>query len=235
MDRYVIDFVRMVQRNEISKYERPVFRTVPKDGSPPVWSWKSQENPNIGLYIELKRPGYYNRVGWNVEQLLVDALEESEFTGPVIIQSFEEGALKKMKLLKPEWPTVKLCTLEDIPTQEPYLTQFMQYTATYADGIGPDKRSIIPHPRTPPKVSTLVEAAHANNLVVHPYTFRSDTNFLHPTYGGNASLEFIRYFHLGVDAVFADFPDHACFAKTIYERLSDQMHSNRDFIDIFRV
>lgn len=33
----------------------------------------------------------------------------------------------------------------------------------------------------------------------------------HRVYGGNASLEFVRFFRLGVDGVFADFPDHAVY------------------------
>ena len=35
---------------------------------------------------------------------------------------------------------------------------------------------------------------------------------------GNAALEFARFFELGVDGVFADFPGHAVFARQMYDR-----------------
>ena len=44
----------------------------------------------------------------------------------------------------------------------------------------------------------------------------------HRVYGGNASLEFVRFFRLGVDGVFADFPDHAVYvivASSVAERV----------------
>lgn len=37
----------------------------------------------------------------------------------------------------------------------------------------------------------------------------------HRVYGGNASLEFVRFFRLGVDGVFADFPDHAVYVSRV--------------------
>ena len=37
-------------------------------------------------------------------------------------------------------------------------------------------------------------------------------------YGGNASIEFVKFFNLGVDGVFADFPDHAVYASRLYEQ-----------------
>ena len=31
-------------------------------------------------------------------------------------------------------------------------------------------------------------------------------------------MEFVRFFQLGVDGFFADFPEHACFASRLYEQ-----------------
>ena len=90
----------------------------------------------------------------------------------------------------------------------------------YAHGIGPHKTSIVPDPNNPPECSEIVDAAHHHGLFVHPYTFRTDVQFLPEIYHGNAALEFMRFYELGVDGVFADFPSHAAFARQVYERIA---------------
>src|SRR5262249_15271659 len=96
--------------------------------------------------------------------------------------------------------------------------------AKYAAGIGPFKDSIVPRdaqqhllPRT-----TLVSDAHQAGLVVHPYTFRRENNFLPADFrqGNELSPEFLRapgdfpaelrlFFKLGVDGLFTDNSDVA--------------------------
>ena len=148
-----------------------------------------------------------------LEERLVKELGESDFEGPVIIQSFEEDSLRRMKELKGgEWKLVKLMTKDDVDqrikdgTLGDYLDGLVKLGCS---GIGPWKGSIIPDPKSPPESSEIIEAAHERGLFVHAYTFRSDVLHLSPVYGGNASLEFFRFFELGIDGVFADFPGHA--------------------------
>jgi glycerophosphoryl diester phosphodiesterase len=87
--------------------------------------------------------------------------------------------------------------------------------ATYARGVGLEKRVIIPTLRDgtilPP--TTAVADAHAAGLLVHAWTFRSDTQFLARGYGGDPVAEYRAFFALGVDGVFSDFPDHALAAR----------------------
>jgi glycerophosphoryl diester phosphodiesterase len=80
--------------------------------------------------------------------------------------------------------------------------------ATWADGIGPDKRRIVPlgsNGRLGPPTS-LVDDAHRAGLLVHPWTFRCDAPFLAPEYPG-PEAEIERFLELGVDGIFTDFPD----------------------------
>jgi len=81
--------------------------------------------------------------------------------------------------------------------------------AAYADGIGPEKRLLIPvNPDgslAPP--TDLVSRAHALNLLVHVWTVRTEQEFLPAGYHGNVAAEFEALRHLGVDGVFTDFPD----------------------------
>jgi glycerophosphoryl diester phosphodiesterase len=87
--------------------------------------------------------------------------------------------------------------------------------ATYADGIGPNKRMIVPAGpggRLLPPTS-LVEDAHRAGLLVHPWTFRSDGSFLAPEYAGDPEREYEQFFALGVDGLFSDFSDAAVRAR----------------------
>ncbi len=55
--------------------------------------------------------------------------------------------------------------------------------------------------------------AHKAGLFVHPYTFRSEAKRLAADDKGGPKAEYRRFFDLGVDGVFADFPDHAKAAR----------------------
>ena len=189
---------------------------------------QARGNLNVGLYIETKRPSWYRSIGLPLEEKLVDEIEKSSFSGPVIIQSFEDDSLRRIGELKPEWPRVRLMTQEDADEKlaDGTIGAFLDTVKHElgADGIGPYKGSIIPDPRNPPQRSELVDEAHARGLFVHPYTFRSDVQDLDLVYGGNASQEFSRFFDLGVDGVFADFPAHAVFARELYNRAKMKGH-----------
>ena len=61
--------------------------------------------------------------------------------------------------------------------------------------------------------TNIVKNAHAAGLFVHAYTFRNETPLLVLDYNGNPKAEYKRFFELGVDAVFSDFPDTAIAAR----------------------
>jgi glycerophosphoryl diester phosphodiesterase len=213
----MIDDIRASQSHEWKKSEWLEARNeyVLKHGV-------SRGNLNCGLYIETKRPGWYRSLGLPLEENLVKTVEDSNFTGPVIVQSFEMDSLRRIEEIKGEWPTVKLMTKEDVDElmkEEGALDAYMsELCGLGINGIGPSKLSIIPDASNPPTTSVLVDTAHKYNLLVHPYTFKSDVMHLDRVYGGNASQEFGRFFELGVDGVFADFPGHGVFARELYNR-----------------
>ena len=107
---------------------------------------------------------------------------------------------------------------------------------TYADAIGPWKPYLIPSRQVdanrdgkaddlngdgaiderdrvlmPP--TDVVKNAHAAGLMVFPYTFRSEAKRLTSDYRGDAQAEYRRFYELGVDGVFSDFPDTAVAAR----------------------
>ena len=85
----------------------------------------------------------------------------------------------------------------------------LRQIATYADGIGPSLRHIVRgrDDQGRPLMTDLVPQAHAQRLVVHPYTMRADAL---PKYVQGFDELMRLFFHEAkVDGVFTDFPDQA--------------------------
>lgn len=178
----------------------------------------------VGIYPETKHPSYFRGIGLPLEEPLLAALHARGYRSagdPVFIQSFEVGNLRDLRqrtglrlvqLLEDSggpWDQVAAgtgVTYAGMTTPEG-----LRQIAGYADGIGPNKRLLVPladggglAPAT-----TLVSDAHRAGLLVHPWTFRSEASFLHESYAGDPGAEIRQFVGLGVDGVFADFPDLA--------------------------
>lgn len=187
----------------------------------------------IGVYPETKHPTYFRSIGLPLEEPLLAALETAGYGGrsaAVYIQSFETGNLKELRK-RTDLPLIQLLEAEGQPWDFTVAGDRRTYRdlaspeglaeiAAYADGIGPDKRLIVPADGagrllTP---TTLVADAHRAGLLVHPWTFRGDGSFLAPEYGGDPEREYARFFELGVDGVFSDFSDAAVRARSSWSR-----------------
>jgi glycerophosphoryl diester phosphodiesterase len=174
----------------------------------------------IGVYPETKHPSYFRSLGIPLEEPLLAELREAGTT-PAYIQSFEVENLKELRKVT-DRPLIQLLEAAGQPWDFTVAGDSRTYRdlaapaglaeiATYADGIGPDKRMIVPAgadgrllPPTP-----LVDDAHRAGLLVHPWTFRSDGTFLAAEYGGDPEREYEQFFALGVDGLFSDFSDTA--------------------------
>ncbi|WP_413198645.1 phytase [Nostoc piscinale] len=218
---------------------------------------EAETGRKIGIYPETKHPTYFAVEGRRIDgtpintslgQLLVNVLVAENFTDPdrVFIQSFEVGNLRELKqnILPAARINIPLIQLIGGATSQPYDFQFNGDTRTYGDlirptglaaiatyavGIGPNKRLIIPATtvdrngdrqaddldgdglitdadRVLGTPTTLVQDAHAAGLQVHPYTFRSESVFLASDYNGDPLAEYRQFIELGVDAYFTDFP-----------------------------
>ncbi|HJV59634.1 MAG TPA: glycerophosphodiester phosphodiesterase [Albitalea sp.] len=109
---------------------------------------------------------------------------------------------------------------------------------TYADGIGPWKvylmssacKSIVngactdvtgdgvvdERDRVLLAPTDVVANAHKLGLLVHPYTFRNEARRLAGDYKGNPVNEYLAFYALGVDGLFADFADTAFAARAMF-------------------
>ena len=77
-----------------------------------------------------------------------------------------------------------------------------------ADDLNGDGR-IDDRDRVMMPATDVVKIAHAEGLMVHPYTFRSEARRLASDFKGDPKAEYKLFYNLGVDGVFSDFPDKA--------------------------
>jgi glycerophosphoryl diester phosphodiesterase len=119
-------------------------------------------------------------------------------------------------------------------------TAGLREISRYADGIGPWKRYIVSSAAIklnpdgtvadangdglvnetdwkalPP--TDLIQRAHAHGLLIHTWTFRSEPRRLLSDYRGIPAEEYLQFYELGIDGVFADFPDDAFAARELFE------------------
>jgi len=191
----------------------------------------------IHLFPETKHPTYFQTVGLPLEDQLISDLKANDFSArkaTVYIQSFEVANLKALREKiggsQPNWKLVQLMedrarrpydftVAGDTRTYGDLMTEAgMKEIATYAQGVGPAKRSIIDvdsagNFQAP---SDLVRNAHAVDLLVFPYTFRPENAFLTaplkaegPDSTRNPSgsvAEIQAYLEAGIDGFFTDDP-----------------------------
>jgi glycerophosphoryl diester phosphodiesterase len=191
----------------------------------------------IGIYPETKHPTYFRSIGLPLEPRLVRTLRKNDLDGrrdPVFVQSFETSNLKALDR-RIESPLVQLF---GAPATRPYdfvvdndpttygdlaTPAGLEDVSEYADGVGPSKDYIVPRAAdgSSQAPTTFVDDAHAAGLLVHPYTFRNENQFLplelrsgpDPNAYGNAIAEYEQFFDLGVDGLFSDNPDTAIEAR----------------------
>ncbi|WP_084211400.1 glycerophosphodiester phosphodiesterase [Pseudonocardia acaciae] len=185
----------------------------------------------VGVYPETKHPGYHASIGLPLEPTLVRQLRDAGLDRPdaaVFVQSFETANLRELAAVL-KVPLVQLVDPDDPPADlvaaglpADHRTMLcpdgLREIAEYATVLAPDKNLVVTPDGVP---TTLLAHAHAAGLRVHPYTFRNENRFLPaslrsatgPNGHGDAVAELARFLTLGVDAVFADHPDTAVFAR----------------------
>lgn len=186
---------------------------------------------DVGIYTEIKAPWFHRQEGKDISAKVLEVLKEYGYTSKssnVYVQCFDPNELKRIKNeLEPKMGIdLKLVQLIAYTkwdeTQEQKDGKWVNYNydwmfkpgamekiAQYADGIGPDYHMLIEADSTVNhiKLTPMTAEAHANKLVVHPFTVRADDL---PKYVTNVnSLYQILYQQAHVDGLFTDFPDKA--------------------------
>ncbi|MDP3405360.1 MAG: glycerophosphodiester phosphodiesterase [Brevundimonas sp.] len=179
----------------------------------------------IGVAPELKHPTHFAAAGLPMEAALVAVLAAHDLMAadsPVLIQCFEVGPLRTLNGLT-DAPLLQLMWSLGVPADQPDVTYAAMATpaglaqiATYADAIGVDTAMIVPVTASGASdaPTTLIPDAHAAGLKVVAWTFRAEDVFLPADYRGDLPGWLKRFYALGVDAVFSDFPGVAVAARS---------------------
>ncbi len=219
------------------QFEIPTFKEIIEL----VQAYEKLLDRRIGLYPETKHPTHFDRLGLAMEEPLVKILRRSGYEGRnarVFIQSFEINNLRKLKTMT-RIPLVQLLWIEGKPydveagggslTYEQMATPSgLAQIASYADGVGPEKRFIIPLDSAGhldlSHATSFVKDAHAVGLQVHPYTFRSENVFLptnfkssnDPNALGDGAGEIKAFLKAGIDGFFTDQTDRGIVAREAF-------------------
>lgn len=182
----------------------------------------SELGRDIAAYPELKHPAHLRASGLPVEEMLVAELSDFDMVGPqapVYVQCFESATLTRLRQdLGVESPLVHLMS-----SGQSWTGDELRSWAGDADGIGPDKTSVVQWAPNEDGVQNtgLVQAAHEAGLFVHPYTFRAENHFLpahlrssdDPAARGNLQAEISAYLSVGIDGFFTDHADLGVAAR----------------------
>jgi glycerophosphoryl diester phosphodiesterase len=164
---------------------------------------------HVGIYPEVKDPGWHAAAGIDLTASVHGVLtaNREQVSGPVFLQSFDEGALRRLRSeLETEFPLVRLLEGEEAEALANDAASIAAI-AEYADGIGLPFETLIARVGSNGSLepSDLAQRLGDTGLLVHPYTLRRD---LPPPRGLNyfETLRFLIH-DLEVDAVFCDHPD----------------------------
>ncbi len=153
---------------------------------------------------------------------LVDADDVDAHGKPTLVAPFDKPydfAVAKDSRTFPDLLTPQ--GLAEVKTYADGIGPWKPYLASAAQVLGADGKprdlngdgKITDADRVALPPTDVVKNAHAAGLFVHAYTFRSEAPGLLSDYKGDPKAEYKRFFALGVDGLFSDFPDTAVAAR----------------------
>ncbi len=172
------------------------------------------EGEDAGLYVELKRPELFIQMGLDPTDALLKGFSEVLEAGiPLYFQCFNGDYLVS---LKGKTQAALIWLIEgrkDAGSKHYKLDVPLQLYGGEIDGIGINKALLIDARGRP---TSIIEDAHNMGLKVHVWTIRNDEV---PDMINSVDEELKLMFALGVDGVFADFPDTAIQARNSFRLL----------------
>jgi len=170
----------------------------------------------VGIYPEIKSPAWHREEGVDITLLVLEMLADhgySRHSDPVYLQCFDAAEVRRIRHeLDSELRLVQLIgedSWDPAPTEVQAMRteEGLRTLAATVDGIGPWLNQLYRLEDGERVDSGLVRLAHAQGLVVHPYTFRSDA--LPEGFSSIDDLFDFTIMELAIDGLFTDFPDAA--------------------------
>jgi glycerophosphoryl diester phosphodiesterase len=170
----------------------------------------SASSRSVGIYPEIKNPGWHARHGCDLSSALLGILADHGYRSaedPVFVQCVDADELRRLK--KELQTELRLTQLIGRSTDPGCLTrEAFVAVADYAVALGPNYRLVLTSEADgQPRASPLVNAARDAGLQLHPYTFNYAE--LPADVADLDELLALAYEVLRADAVFCDFPDVA--------------------------
>ena len=158
---------------------------------------------NIGIYPEIKNPGFHKKNGKDISKIVLAVLTDFGYTNKsdaCILQCFDAGELQRIR--QELHSELFLTQLLEFPESLDNLEKY----AGYANAIGPSIEQLIlaSHGKNTQGKKDFIKRAHDLDLKVHAYTFRKDE---HPNFESFEALLQFAFNDLELDGVFTDFPD----------------------------
>lgn len=168
----------------------------------------------VGIYPEIKQPAWHRKQGRDISRVVLPILERHGYrtkSDPCWVQCFEYPEVQRIRG-ELGWRGRLVMLMGSKKGEDGTDFEYLRTPAglaelaKVADGIGPSLASIISGKGVADRtVTSLVQAAHAHQLAVHPYTVRTDE--LPKTVKSVEELHRLIFVEAGVDGVFSDFPD----------------------------
>jgi len=146
---------------------------------------------SVGIVPEMKHPAFHAEHGIDLARLTIDALAAHGYddaTDPIFLQCFDEATLRRVR--EELGSALPLMYLSGDPVDEPTLARL----GRWCDALGINRTHIDPAMGGD---AAIIRDAQRHGLKVIPYTLKDDPSAIR------------RLIDLGVDGVFADFPDVA--------------------------
>jgi len=188
---------------------------------------RSTADHPVRVLAELKKPTWAAERGLPMTELVAAELRRLDAAGsdgPVVLQSFDAAALRRLRAdLGDEGPEM-LQLVDDAAEGDVLLSPAgLREVSTYAQGIAPSRHRILRRDadQTLVGISGLVHEAHRAELTVLPWTLRAENAYLprhlrrgtDPASRGDAEGEARLLLALGVDGLITDSPDVAVRAR----------------------
>lgn len=188
----------------------------------------------LAMVAEIKHASYFASIGLPLDELFTDAITPWATPTNLIVESFEESVLLKIRERGVPGKLVFLAEAGGTPadliaadgaTARSYADHLtdagLARLAAEVDGVSVDKRLIVAG--NGEAATDLVARAHAAGLIVFTWTLRAENKFLAkrfrrgtaPSDFGDWRGEFELVMGTGIDGVFADQPDLAVAVRGV--------------------
>ena len=221
-DWFVFDFTLAELKTLRARQPRPErgtmfdgVETIPTFDEAIAWILAEKANgATAGLYIEMKRPAMFIEAGLDPTAKLLAGFKKLTDAGiPVYFQCFEGDYLVKFRGKTKAQLIWLIEGREDATTGHATLDVPLGLYGDKIDGVGLYKALLFDERGNP---NDVVEQAHDLGLKVHLWTLRNDQV---PKMFGSVEEELKTLFGLGIDGVFADFPDTAVQSRNSVQLL----------------